>query len=77
VGSGPGPPQTIFRYRAQKQAAGRSQPVQNAIAWFEIPVIDFDRARKFYETIFGATFQVLKLGQGPTLALSRSTSLGA
>jgi len=51
--------------------------VQNAIAWFEIPVIDFDRARKFYETIFGATFQVLKLGQGPTLALSRSTSLGA
>ena len=31
-GSGPGPLQTIFRYRAQQQAAGWSQPVQNAIA---------------------------------------------
>ena len=24
----------------------------NAINWFEIPVTDFDRAKKFYETIF-------------------------
>jgi predicted enzyme related to lactoylglutathione lyase len=24
----------------------------NAINWFEIPVNDFDRSRKFYETIF-------------------------
>ena len=24
----------------------------NALNWFEIPVNDFDRARKFYETIF-------------------------
>mgnify|MGYP003821735115 CR=1 FL=1 len=26
----------------------------NAINWFEIPVTDFDRAKKFYETLFGA-----------------------
>lgn len=25
----------------------------NAINWFEIPVEDFERAKKFYETIFG------------------------
>ncbi len=25
----------------------------NAINWFEIPVTDFDRAKKFYETILG------------------------
>ena len=25
----------------------------NALNWFEIPVTDFDRAKKFYETIFG------------------------
>jgi uncharacterized protein len=25
----------------------------HAINWFEIPVNDFDRAKKFYETIFG------------------------
>ena len=24
----------------------------NALNWFEIPVADFDRAKKFYETIF-------------------------
>lgn len=25
----------------------------NALNWFEIPVSDFERAKKFYETIFG------------------------
>lgn len=25
---------------------------QNMISWFEIPVSDFERAKKFYETIF-------------------------
>jgi len=25
---------------------------KNAISWFEIPVVDFDRARNFYQTIF-------------------------
>ncbi|MEY3422057.1 MAG: hypothetical protein RIR48_2360 [Bacteroidota bacterium] len=27
----------------------------NAISWFEIPVIDVDRAQNFYEKIFGIT----------------------
>jgi predicted enzyme related to lactoylglutathione lyase len=26
--------------------------LENALNWFEIPVKDFDRAKKFYETIF-------------------------
>jgi hypothetical protein len=26
--------------------------LQNAINWFEIPVADFDRAKKFYSTIY-------------------------
>ncbi|HEX5152077.1 MAG TPA: VOC family protein [Parafilimonas sp.] len=26
--------------------------LSNALNWFEIPVSDFDRAKKFYETIF-------------------------
>jgi hypothetical protein len=26
----------------------------NAINWFEIPVADFERAKKFYETLYGA-----------------------
>ena len=28
------------------------EPTKNAIAWCEIPVSDFERAKKFYETIF-------------------------
>ncbi|MBK8426724.1 MAG: VOC family protein [Lewinellaceae bacterium] len=28
------------------------ETTKNAIAWFEIPVSDFERAKKFYETIF-------------------------
>ena len=35
----------------------------NAINWFEIPVNDFDRAKKFYETIF--TFQMPENIVGP------------
>jgi uncharacterized protein len=27
--------------------------MENAINWFEIPVTDFERAKKFYETIMG------------------------
>ena len=26
-------------------------PVRNALAWFEIPVLDLDRAQRFYETL--------------------------
>jgi predicted enzyme related to lactoylglutathione lyase len=26
--------------------------MRNTINWFELPVVDFDRAKKFYENIF-------------------------
>jgi len=32
------------------------------IAWFEIPVADMERAKKFYETIFDITVKVNNLG---------------
>jgi uncharacterized protein len=31
--------------------------MQNAINWFEIPSIDFDRAVTFYSTVLGTTIQ--------------------
>jgi predicted enzyme related to lactoylglutathione lyase len=36
----------------------------NAINWFEIPVSDFDRAKKFYESIFD--YQIPDSLMGPT-----------
>lgn len=36
---------------------------QHAINWFEIPVADFDRAKKFYETIFA--YQMPENQMGP------------
>lgn len=30
----------------------------NVVGWFEIPVIDMERAKKFYETVFGFEIQV-------------------
>jgi uncharacterized protein len=35
---------------------------QHAINWFEIPVADFDRAKKFYETIFDYTMPENQMG---------------
>jgi uncharacterized protein len=34
--------------------------MKNAINWFEIPVINFDKAKKFYETILGADMQLME-----------------
>ena len=31
----------------------KSKEMTNSINWFEIPVTDFTRAKKFYETLFG------------------------
>ncbi|MEN9685409.1 MAG: hypothetical protein RLZZ28_1195 [Bacteroidota bacterium] len=36
----------------------------NAINWFEIPVTDFTRAKKFYETIFGAEIMEMPFPAG-------------
>src|SRR5665213_1556061 len=34
----------------------------NTLNWFEIAVSDFDRAKKFYETVFGITMPVMEFG---------------
>jgi uncharacterized protein len=35
---------------------------KNAINWFEIATVDFDRAVKFYETIFACTLHQMVMG---------------
>jgi len=34
----------------------------NPVGWFEIPVSNFDRARSFYEEVFGVTLAVNEVG---------------
>lgn len=34
----------------------------NPVAWFEIPVVDMDRAKKFYEAVFGYSLKVMEMG---------------
>ncbi|MBK6507327.1 MAG: VOC family protein [Ignavibacteria bacterium] len=34
----------------------------NALNWFEIPVTDFPRAKKFYETVLGSTIHEMQMG---------------
>lgn len=36
--------------------------VKNAVAWFEIPVKDFSRAKKFYEVIFDYEMPEMQMG---------------
>jgi predicted enzyme related to lactoylglutathione lyase len=36
--------------------------VRSAVTWFEIPTVDFDRARRFYETIFETTLNEMPFG---------------
>ena len=36
----------------------------NALNWFEIPVTDFERAKKFYETILGAEITEMPFPDG-------------
>ena len=38
------------------------ETVQNAISWFEIPVTDFFRAKKFFESIFGIEMPEMNMG---------------
>jgi len=34
----------------------------NPVNWFEIPVSDMDRAKKFYESVFGAELSLNEMG---------------
>ncbi len=43
--------------------------MNNAINWFEIPVTDMQRAKKFYETVFDIEMTDLELGNGLIMAL--------
>ena len=45
------------------QDESRMEMVRNALNWFEIPVADFERARKFYQTIFD--FEMPENAMGP------------
>ncbi len=36
----------------------------NPVGWFEIPVIDLDRAKTFYETVFETTLTNMRVGAG-------------
>ncbi|HHE39027.1 MAG TPA: VOC family protein [Candidatus Cloacimonetes bacterium] len=36
--------------------------MKNTIVWFEIPVTNFDRAKKFYEELLGLELQVDEMG---------------
>ncbi|NNE03836.1 MAG: VOC family protein, partial [Eudoraea sp.] len=35
----------------------------NMVGWFEIPVLDMDRAKKFYDTVFDIDIQVHNLNE--------------
>lgn len=36
---------------------------KNALSWFEIPAEDFERARRFYSTIFAYEMPVMPMGE--------------
>jgi hypothetical protein len=36
--------------------------VVNPVVWFEIAAADLDRAKSFYEAVFGSTFQFIDMG---------------
>jgi hypothetical protein len=38
------------------------ESVKDAISWFEIPVLDFDRAKTFYQTIFDYEMPEMDMG---------------
>ena len=37
-------------------------PSPNPVSWFEIPVTDLERAKSFYETVFGTTLVNQEMG---------------
>jgi uncharacterized protein len=43
--------------------------MKHAIDWFEIPTGDFQRAIKFYETIFELKLNAMELGNGLKMAM--------
>ena len=46
------------------QTATAAATAVSPITWFEIPTADFDRARRFYETILETTLNAMQFGPG-------------
>jgi len=42
---------------------------KDAVHWFEIPAADFDRAVRFYETIFAFRMNPMPIPNGPKMAM--------
>ncbi|WP_425126917.1 VOC family protein, partial [Burkholderia gladioli] len=47
---------------------------ERAIAWFDIPSLDFDRAIRFYETVLQTTLQREVIGGVPMATFHRHAS---
>lgn len=41
----------------------------NPVGWFELPVLDMDRAKEFYTKLFGYEFEMLKMSEQVTIAM--------
>ena len=50
---------------------------RNAISWFEIPVADYDRAKKFYETILGFSLEPMDIPGLKMLMFPTDDRMGA
>lgn len=48
----------------------------NAISWFEIPVADLERAKKFYETIFDVEMMKMEVGKDVLYAFPYEPAAG-
>jgi len=46
----------------KKRLKARSEMKKAAIVWFEIPVENMDRAKKFYETVFDFSIKLVDFG---------------
>jgi predicted enzyme related to lactoylglutathione lyase len=51
--------------------------MKNAINWFEIPTVDFERAKKFYEVVFNYTMPVAVNEENFKLGILPSEEKGA
>src|SRR5512143_2407159 len=49
---------TVFSVYGGDKMAGRANPVN----WFEIPAVDLERAKKFYEGVFSFTLTIQDMG---------------
>lgn len=43
---------------------------KNPVGWFEIPVNDFDRAKSFYEAVFGSPMQAIEMDDPKMVSFS-------